>query len=123
MKEFDVGAMSADEIRNDLTLYATNIGEGIEILLYPDNCKAENDGLLFSDVVRCCINGDISYEDAQRWCKKNRIPKRRLDDGLLVGLLRSSKGTKKRPTLQDVLFKIVDFLNEIIGRILEDFDE
>lgn len=75
------------------------------------------------DVVERCIRGEISYQDAQRWCLKNDISFRKFDRRLYYALRDQGRDIPSEPAYW--LHRLVSFLKRsldwLLNSILEVF--
>ena len=76
------------------------------------------------DVVNLCMNGDISYEGACKWCQENDISLGQFDRWLYGALRKSDKpapAEPKEPWPYRVVAGINRGLEILLNSILEDF--
>ncbi len=106
-----------------------NVGEPTkEIGLYSEDYETQRResvkvNATLQDVVERCIRGEISYQDAQRWCLKNDISFRKFDRRLYYALRDQGRDIPAEPTYW--LHRLVSFLKRsldwLLNSILEVF--
>ena len=86
--------------------------------LYSDNHMLKDAKL--PDVVRLCMNGDISYDDARKWCQEHDFSEHTFDRWLYLALREyPNADSLEQPDIgapePDILHRIVEHLKHILG--------
>lgn len=123
--------------KNITTLYADgkafaqviHRADGSREDLYFEDYKLQKDILIkpnatLRDVVELCMNGEISYADARKWCMENDISLGQFDRWLYGALKKPDTPVRVEPK-EPWPYRVVAFLNEVIDifvlAITEDF--
>ena len=86
--------------------------------LYSENHELKDAKL--PDVVRMCMNGDIGYEYARKWCREHGFSEHTFDRWLYLALREYPKAESlesPEPSIseQDMVHRILEYLKNILG--------
>lgn len=121
-----------DDHEDIMTLYAQEVIRGVDGAckdLYFEDYELQKDILIkpnakLRDVVELCMNGDISYADARKWCLENDISLGQFDRWL-YGALRKYDNHAPAEPKELWPYRLVAGINRgleiLLNSILEDF--